>query len=481
MTCFVHTWGKIHPLAVPWRFSECADLRLDSFMQTCMGQKSGLDSFMQTCMGQKSGLDRSMQSCMRKKSGLDAIPEVVIPAKHYRSLLNLHSLMPFICYFCGATTKKVRQSMKTVLRLAFWFIGMMLVIAPPVVTAQRGLVLGAERMDTVVGLLKDKRVGLVVNQTSILEKEQKHLLDALVEQGMDVRRVFAPEHGFRGTADAGEEVKDSRDLKTGIPIVSIYGKNKKPTAEQLDGLDVVVFDIQDVGARFYTYISTMHYVMEACAENGVEFVVLDRPNPNDFVDGPVREEGLESFVGVDPIPLLHGLTVGELARMINGEGWLKSSPDSCSLSVVEMENWRHGDPYWLPVKPSFQVIGFPDRKYGSFAFTPVSLPGFDTNPRQKDRECYGVDLRECPFEGGLTLRFFLDLYNKAGDDKAFFFSRPHWFDLLAGTKKLRFQIVRGLTEDEIRATWKPAIDEYKQLRQKYLLYPDYAEEAAAGK
>ncbi len=403
--------------------------------------------------------------------------------------------------------------MKTVLRLAFWFIGMTLVIAPQVVTAQRGLVLGAERMDTVVGLLKDKRVGLVVNQTSILEKEQKHLLDALVEQGMDVRRVFAPEHGFRGTADAGEEVKDSRDLKTGIPIVSIYGKNKKPTAEQLDGLDVVVFDIQDVGARFYTYISTMHYVMEACAENGVEFVVLDRPNPNDFVDGPVREEGLESFVGVDPIPLLHGLTVGELARMINGEGWLKSSPDSCSLSVVEMENWRHGDPYWLPVKPSpnlpndqavrlypslcffeatdisvgrgtyfpFQVIGFPDRKYGSFAFTPVSLPGFDTNPRQKDRECYGVDLRECPFEGGLTLRFFLDFYDKAGDDKAFFFSRPHWFDLLAGTKKLRFQIVRGLTEDEIRATWKPAIDEYKQLRQKYLLYPDYAEEAAAGK
>ena len=164
--------------------------------------------------------------------------------------------------------------------------------------------------------------------------------------------MFAPEHGFRGTADAGAEIKDSRDVKTGVPIISLYGKNKKPTAEQLAGLDVVVFDIQDVGARFYTYISTMHYVMEACAENDVEFIVLDRPNPNDFVDGPVRQKGFESFVGVDPLPILHGLTVGELAWMINKEGWLKSTPDTCKLHIVKMENWRHGDPYWLPVKPS---------------------------------------------------------------------------------------------------------------------------------
>lgn len=395
--------------------------------------------------------------------------------------------------------------MKTVFRLTLWFIGILLMPVLQAATTQGPLVLGAERMDVITRLLKDKQVGLVINQTSILEKQQKHLLDALVEKGIQVKKVFAPEHGFRGTADAGEEVKDSRDLKTGIPIVSIYGKNKKPTAEQLNGLDVIVFDIQDVGARFYTYISTMHYVMEACAENGVEFIVLDRPNPNDFVDGPIRQKGFESFVGVDPIPLLHGLTVGELAWMINSEGWLKSSPDSCKLHIVKMENWKHGDPYWLPVKPSpnlpndqsirlypslcffeatnvsvgrgtyypFQMIGYPDRKYGDFAFTPVSLPGFDTNPLQKDKECYGIDLREYPFEGGLTLRFFLDFYNKAGNEQAFFFSRPQWFDLLAGTKELRYQIVRGLTEEEIRESWQPELDKYKQMRKKYLLYPDY--------
>lgn len=372
------------------------------------------------------------------------------------------------------------------------------------------LKLGAERLDVLTRLLQDKRVGLVVNQTSILEKEQVHLLDALLEKGVDVKKVFAPEHGFRGTADAGEQITDSRDIKTGVPIISIYGKNKKPTAAQLQDIDVVVFDIQDVGARFYTYISTLHYVMEACAENDKMCIVLDRPNPNDFVDGPVRESEMASFVGVDPLPLLHGLTVGELAWMINKEGWLKSQPDTCRLKIVKMENWKHGDPYWLPVKPSpnlpndqairlypslcffegtnisvgrgtyfpFQVIGFPDKKYGDFTFTPVSLAGFDTNPLQKGKECYGVDLREYPFEGGLTLRFLLDFYQKAGKDQAFFFARPHWFDLLAGTKKLRFQIVRGLTEEEIRASWAPALEAYKQMRKKYLLYPDYPE---AGK
>ena len=344
-----------------------------------------------------------------------------------------------------------------------------------------------------------------MNQTSILEKQQKHLLDALLEEGINIKKVFAPEHGFRGTADAGAEIKDSRDVKTGVPIISLYGKNKKPTAEQLAGLDVVVFDIQDVGVRFYTYISTMHYVMEACAENDVEFIVLDRPNPNDFVDGPVRQKGFESFVGVDPLPILHGLTVGELAWMINKEGWLKSTPDTCKLHIVKMENWRHGDPYWLPVKPSpnlpndqsirlypslcffegtnisvgrgtyypFQILGAPDARYGDFTFTPTSLPGFDTKPLHKDKECYGTDLREYPFTGGLTLKFLLDFYNKAGNDQAFFFTRPQWFDLLAGTKELRFQIVRGLKENEIRASWQPALNKYKKIRKKYLLYPDY--------
>jgi uncharacterized protein YbbC (DUF1343 family) len=366
------------------------------------------------------------------------------------------------------------------------------------------LVLGAERIEVVARLLKDKQVGLVVNQTSVLGKTKTHLLDTLLSREIHIAKVLAPEHGFRGTADAGEEVKDSRDMKTGIPIVSIYGKNNKPSADQLKGLDVVVFDIQDVGARYYTYISTMHYVMEACAESKIDVIVLDRPNPNDFIDGPIRKKGFESFVGTDPLPILHGLTVGELAQMINKEGWLANG-DTCNLQVVPMLNWAHGDPYQLPVKPSpnlpndqsvrlypslclfeatafsigrgtyfpFQAIGYPDEKYGSFTFTPKSLPGFDTNPLQKDNLCYGTDLREYPFKGGLSLQFFLDFYTKAGDSQAFFFTRPEWFDLLAGTKELRRQIILNMSEAEIRATWQQELTTYKAMRRKYLLYPDY--------
>jgi uncharacterized protein YbbC (DUF1343 family) len=368
--------------------------------------------------------------------------------------------------------------------------------------AQKAVRLGAERTDIVVSLLKDKRVGLVVNQTSVLESRNIHLLDALLAEGIKVEKVFAPEHGFRGGAEAGADIPDSRDPQTGIPIVSIYGNSKKPTAAQLSDVDAVVFDIQDVGARFYTYISTMHYVMEACAENGKEFIVLDRPNPNDYVDGPMRRKGFESFVGLHPIPLLHGLTTGELAQMINGEKWLKSIPGACRLQVVTMENWRHGLPYRLPVKPSpnlpndqsvrlypslclfegtsisvgrgtrfpFQVLGYPDTRYGTFRFTPVSLPGFDLNPLHKDKACYGLDLREAPFEGGLTLRFVLDFYRKTENDSTFF-SRPQWFDLLAGSGELRKQIIRGMTEKDIRATWQPELNAYKQMRRKYLLYP----------
>ena len=367
------------------------------------------------------------------------------------------------------------------------------------------IVLGAEQIDLIVSKVENKRVGLVVNQTSILEINQMHLLDALLEKRVDVVAIFAPEHGFRGTADAGKEISDSRDVKTGVPIYSIYGRSKKPSKEQMAGLDVLIFDIQDVGARFYTYISTMHYAMEACAEDNKEMIVLDRPNPNDFVDGPVLRDGFESFVGMHPIPVLHGLTVGELAQMINGEGWLKSTPNRCNLTVITMKNWKHGDHYWLPVKPSpnlpndqsirlyaslcffeatnvsvgrgtyfpFQVIGYPNEKYGDFTFTPVSLPAFDTNPLQKDKKCYGVDLRGYPFKGGLTLKFIIDFYEKSGAQKAQFFSRPQWFDLLAGNRELRAQIVKGLTEEEIRASWKEELDRYKELRKKYLLYEDY--------
>lgn len=369
------------------------------------------------------------------------------------------------------------------------------------------ITLGAERIDTIVALVENKRVGLALNHTSILEDANVHLLDTLLAKGVNIKKVFAPEHGFRGTADAGEEIKDSRDLKTGIPIISLYGKNKKPTAAQLNDLDVIIFDMQDVGTRFFTYISTMHYLMEACAEHSKEFIVLDRPNPNDYIDGPVRKAGYESFVGMHPIPVLHGLTIGELAEMINGEGWLKTKEKKCPLTVVNMLNWKHGDPYWLPVKPSpnlpneqsirlypslcffegtnisigrgtyfpFQVLGCPDPKAGSFTFTPVSLKGLDINPMYKDQTCYGVDLREYPFEGGLSLQFILDFHKRLNNNEKAFFSRAKWFDLLAGTNLLRLQITEGLSEDEIRATWEADLNIYKEMRQKYLLYPDYPE------
>jgi uncharacterized protein YbbC (DUF1343 family) len=364
---------------------------------------------------------------------------------------------------------------------------------------------GAERMDTLLVLLKDKRVGLVVNQTSILEKTNIHLLDALLTKGVNVRKIFAPEHGFRGTDDAGAKVKNNIDPQTGLPVLSLYGKNYKPTAAQMKDLDVIIFDIQDVGARFYTYISTMHYLMEACAEYEKALVVLDRPNPNDYVDGPVRKNGYRSFVGIHPIPLLHGLTIGELALMINGEGWLQARTKHCPLTVVKMLHWRHGDAYRLPVKPSpnlpneqairlypslclfegtsisvgrgthfpFQTLGFPDTKAGDFTFTPVSIPGLDTQPMYKDTPCYGMDLRDDPFRGGLSLQFLLDFYNRLGKNEKRFFSRAHWFDLLAGSNLLRIQILSGYTEKEIRATWQSDLQQYADIRRKYLLYKDY--------
>lgn len=363
---------------------------------------------------------------------------------------------------------------------------------------------GAEQIETLLPMLQDKRVGLVVNQTSVIGARQVHLLDTLLHSKVRVVKVFAPEHGFRGTADPGENIKDSRDPKTGLPIISIYGKNKKPTPQQIQDVDVLIFDIQDVGTRFYTYISTLHYVMEACAENNKELIVTDRPNPNDYVDGPMREEGYRSFVGLDPLPVLHGLTVGELAQMINGERWLLHPNDTCKLTVIPIKNWQHGDPYWLPVKPSpnlptdqaillypslcffegtsvsvargtffpFEAIGIPDKKGGSFSFTPVGIRGMDMNPTHKGIRCYGEDLREYPFGGGLTLHFLLDFYERCGKNETKFFTRARWFDLLAGTDKLRKQIIQGFSEEVIRESWEKGLDEYKTMRRKYLLYPD---------
>ncbi len=362
---------------------------------------------------------------------------------------------------------------------------------------------GAECQEELLPMLAGKNVALVVNQTAVLGKKRTHLTDTLLAQHIRIKKIFAPEHGFRGTADAGETISNATDTKTGLPIISLYGKNKKPTRNQLEQIDVVVFDIQDVGARFYTYISTLYYLMEACADQHIQLIVLDRPNPNDYIDGPIMQDSLRSFVGALPIPVLHGLTVGELAQMINGEGWLRSPGKICPLQVIRIKGWKHHQPYSLPVKPSpnlpndqsirlypslclfeatdisigrgttipFQVIGYPDRKFGKSTFTPVSLPGFDKNPVHKGRLCYGTDMRKAAFEGGFTLRFFLDFYNKSGQG-ALFFRDPRGFDQLIGNSNVRRQIIDGKSEVFIKSLWQKELKEYKEKRSKYLLYTE---------
>lgn len=363
------------------------------------------------------------------------------------------------------------------------------------------VITGAEQMSQYLPLLKGKRVGMVVNHTSIVGPKQTHLLDSLLKLDVNVVKVFAPEHGFRGNADAGETVKNGKDSQTGTPIVSLYGDNKKPTAAQMKDIDIILFDIQDVGARFYTYISTMYYVMEACAENRKELIILDRPNPCDYVDGPVLKPAYKSFVGMLPIPVLHGCTVGELANMINGEQWMGNQKKVSSLRVIKVKEWKHGQAYILPVKPSpnlpnaqsirlyaslcpfeatkisvgrgttfpFQVLGAPNKKYGTFTFTPRSLPGFDKNPMHKNVACHGEDLRNVTDVNGFSLRYFLRFYQMSGEGAAFF-SRPQWFDLLLGTDTVRKDILKGKTEKEIRDSWQKDLQTYLAARDKYLLY-----------
>lgn len=362
------------------------------------------------------------------------------------------------------------------------------------------LQLGCERLDNYLPILEGKQVGLLVNHTSLLG--QTHLIDTLLSHGINITRIYAPEHGFRGNADAGEHIKSGLDTKTGLPVISLYGKHKKPTAEDLESVDVVIFDIQDVGVRFYTYISSMHYMMEACAENKIPMLVFDRPNPNgDYFDGPVLKEEFKSFVGMHPIPVVHGLTVGELATMINGEGWLKDSV-KCDLQIVKMDNYLHDLTYSLPVKPSpnlptdlsirlypslcffeatevsvgrgtympFQVIGYPDSTFGDFTFTPVSIEGMSKYPPQQDKLCYGVDLRNEPMSHRFTLRYLIDFYNKPAINDSLI-TRERWFKLLAGTDKLLTQIKEGLSEEQIRESWQEELNKYADIRSQYLLYP----------
>ena len=359
---------------------------------------------------------------------------------------------------------------------------------------------GAEQFEKYLPLLEGKRVGLVVNQTSVVGGQ--HLLDTLLTLGVDAREVFAPEHGFRGEKDAGEYIVDGVDQKTGVKIGSLYGAHKKPTVEDFEAIDVLVFDIQDVGVRFYTYISTMHYVMEACAEQNKKFIVLDRPNPNgSYVAGPVLDTAYQSFVGMHPIPIVHGLTVGELAKMINGEGWLAGKL-TCDLTVVKMEGYTHASTYSLPIKPSpnlpndraiafypslclfeptmvsigrgtpfpFQVMGLPDSTNGNFTFNPVSIEGASKYPKYENKVCYGEDLRTEPQQTKFTLKWLIKYYQKYGNEG--FFSSESYFDKLVGNSTLRKQLEGGMSEDEIKKTWEPELKKYASLRKKYLLYKE---------
>lgn len=359
--------------------------------------------------------------------------------------------------------------------------------------------LGIEQTTTYLPLIKEKNVALVTNQTGVFTNTPTHihLVDSLLSLGVNLKKIFAPEHGFRGSADAGEHILNGTDIRTGLPIVSLYGSRKKPTNEQLNEIDLIVFDIQDVGARFYTYISTMHYVMEAAAENNIPFMVLDRPNPNGhFVDGPVLEMDCQSFVGMHPVPIVHGMTVGEYARMIVGEQWLNTEK-TCELIVVPLQNYTHQTRYSLPVKPSpnlpndkainlypslclleptpisigrgtafpFQVFGVPEWN-DAFSFVPKSVAGAK-HPKFENQKCYGKDLRSTAFLSVITLEWLIEAYNHYPEKDTFFSSG---FDRIAGTKKLQKQIRERMNESEIRASWQPKLEEYKAIRKNYLLY-----------
>ena len=361
--------------------------------------------------------------------------------------------------------------------------------------------IGAAQPALYLPALKDKKVALVVNQTSVID--DIHLVDYLLSQNISVTKVMAPEHGFRGDAGAGETIADGVDTRTGLPVLSLYGKTKKPSAEMLADSDVIIFDIQDVGARFYTYISTLHLVLEAAAEQHKQVIVLDRPNPNGmFTDGPMREEAFASFVGMDPIPLLHGMTVGELALMMQGEHWFNQA-DALQLRVVPVADYNKAMNYDLPVAPSpnlpnarsvqlypslclfeattvsvgrgtpfpFQVIGHDKVKLGKFSFTPVSMPNSAPSPKLQDVKLYGQDLRDAPVKGfdlGLLLSAFSQ-FKQAGEP---FIDRPDFFDKLSGTDSLRNAIEAGQTEKQIRDSWQPALDQFRRQREPYLLYPE---------
>lgn len=380
----------------------------------------------------------------------------------------------------------------------------------PTTNASLKLQTGAEQIDQYLPYLKGKRIGMVVNPTSVIGNTT--VVDSLLKLGVKIVKIFGPEHGFRGDASAGVKVDNSIDAKTSLPVISLYGKHLKPTKEDMDDVDLMVYDIQDVGTRFYTYINTLQHVMEACGENNKEVLILDRPNPNGFyVDGPILDPKLRSGIGYNPIPITHGLTIGEYAQMLNGEGWMANKV-KCKIKIIKIANYDHSTPYILPVKPSpnlntaqsillypslclfegtiisqgrgtyfpFTILGNPDLgdKY-KFSFTPVGIKGMSETPLHMNKECFGIDLRQYNTnkirkEAKINLSWLIELYNAYPHKEKFFdFKQSNQmgnFDKLAGTYDLKQQIIAGKSEEEIRRSWEPGLSQYKDMRKKYLLY-----------
>lgn len=366
------------------------------------------------------------------------------------------------------------------------------------------LITGASRTEFYLPMILGKSVGVVANHSSRID--DAHLVDSLGSLGVKITRIFSPEHGFQGTGEAGETIRDGRDASSGIPVVSLYGHKVKPLPEDMKGIDVMIFDIQDVGVRFFTYISSMTYVMEACAENGIPLIIMDRPNPNgDYMDGPVLSPEFKSFVGLHPVPVVYGMTIGEYAGMVNGEGWLEEGL-TCELTVIPMDHYRRDSVFPLPVRPSpnlprmeairlypslcffegtiisvgrgtdapFMMIGHPEYEGGDTSFTPRDMPGMATDPPYKGMECRGYSLilfarQNLLKESSIILSWLIDLNRYFAGRKEFF---TGYFDLLAGDSLLKKQISAGVPEEEIRLSWKNDHDTFRRIRKKYLLYPD---------
>lgn len=394
---------------------------------------------------------------------------------------------------------------KKLLRFSITFIITFVIMLKTGCQSDKPVIPGAERTDAYLAMISGRRIAVAANQTSLIGNI--HLIDSLISLGINVVKIFSPEHGFRGDVDDGVLVGNSIDLKTGIKIRSLYQENLKPEKSDLEDIDAVVFDIQDAGVRFYTFISTLHYIMEACAENGKELIVLDRPNPNGFyVDGTVLEPQYRSFVGMHEVPIVYGMTIGEYAQMINGEGWLNDGL-KCDLTVVPCANYDHSSKYELPVRPSpnlpsmnaiylypsiclfegtllsvgrgtdfpFEIFGHPDLQDCNFTFIPEPKPGADTNPLLKGQVCRGIDLRYLRDTGHdrlpkIDLQWLIFAYSHFPDKTKFF---TDYFEKLVGNDILRKQIIMGMTEAEIRETWMEGLEKFKLIREKYLLYPDF--------